>query len=48
MERNPVVSDYLALLDAQREAIFADLATVEDARLSTGPLRLWQWPRPEE
>ena len=33
MQRKPVVAAYLALLDAQREAIFAELALVDAARL---------------
>ncbi len=35
-----VISEYLALLDAQREAIFAELATVD-------PARLWQRQGPK-
>lgn len=41
MKADSVVNDYLALLDAQREGIFAELATVADARL-------WQRPGPRE
>ncbi len=41
MKTDSVVRDYLALLDAQREAIFAELAAVEVARL-------WQRPGPKE
>ena len=41
MRSDSVVADYLALLDAQREILFAELAMVEDARL-------WQRPGPKE
>lgn len=37
MEGNLVVSEYLALLDMQREAIFAELTKMEEA---------WLWQRP--
>jgi hypothetical protein len=41
MKSDSVVADYLALLDLQREEIFADLATVDVARL-------WQRPGSKE
>lgn len=40
MGADSVISEYLALLDAQREAIFAELATVDAPRL-------WQRPAPK-
>lgn len=41
MHRRSVVSEHLALLDAQREAIFAELAAVDATRL-------WERPGPKE
>ena len=43
-----VVSEYMALLDCKREVIFAELATVDDARLPADMLRLWQRSGPRE